>query len=287
MYKENFLQYGFTFITENNEHCPLCLICYQVLAGESLKPAKLKRHFHTKHNSLCNRPVEFFHRLLRTSEKQGQLFESEFVNEGRYTRASFKVSSLIAKSKKPYHIGEELILPAAIKLSEIVHGKKKRPMKCDKFHCQTILWRGGFPKSAKINSSNSLHKLKKAVNLPSSLMSRRTLRIRLIFCHMFDTFTITTFTRIDYFVNLCMDVQQGWIFSRKLMSSFRKCFWTDCAGVCTDGAAAMTGHTAGFNARVRSASDTPITFTHFMIHRETQVAYKNFSEFKCCCATCF
>ena len=52
MYKKNFLQYGFTFIPENNELCPLCSICNQVLAGESLKPAKLKRHLHTKHNSL-------------------------------------------------------------------------------------------------------------------------------------------------------------------------------------------------------------------------------------------
>ena len=34
---------------------------------------------------------------------------------------------------------------------------------------------------------------------------------------------------------------------------------TDCVGVCTDGAAAMTGHTAGFHARVRSTSDTSIT----------------------------
>ena len=50
--------------------------------------------------------------------------------------------------------------------------------------------------------------------------------------------------------------------------------WTNCAGVCTDGAAAMTGHTVGFYARVRSASDTPITFTHSMIHREALVAKK-------------
>ena len=50
--------------------------------------------------------------------------------------------------------------------------------------------------------------------------------------------------------------------------------WTDCVGVCTDGAAAMTGHTAGFHARVRSASDTPVTFTHCMIHREALVAKK-------------
>ena len=119
------MQYGFTFRTENNEHRPLCLICNQVLAGESLEPAKLKRHLYTKHNSLCNRSVEFFDRLLRTSEKQRQLIKSEFVNEGRYTRASFEASLLIAKSRKPYNIGEELILPAAIKMSEIVHGKKK------------------------------------------------------------------------------------------------------------------------------------------------------------------
>ena len=42
-------------------------------------------------------------------------------------------------------------------------------------------------------------------------MSRRTLQIWLIFCHVLDTFTITTFTRIYVFVNLRMDVQQGWI----------------------------------------------------------------------------
>ena len=65
------------------------------------------------------------------------------------------------------------------------------------------------------------------------------------------------------------------------MDIFQKCddfftkvelFWTDCVGACTDGAAAMTGHTARFYARVQSASDTPITFTHSIIHREALVA---------------
>ena len=32
---------------------------------------------------------------------------------------------LIAKSKKPYNIGEELIIPASIKMSAIVHSKKE------------------------------------------------------------------------------------------------------------------------------------------------------------------
>ena len=36
----------------------------------------------------------------------------------------------------------------------------------------------------------------------------------------------------------------------------------------------MTGHTAGFQGRVKSASDVSITFTHCMIHREALVAKK-------------
>ena len=122
-YNESFLQYGFTFISEKDEHRPLCLICNKVLASESLKPAKLKRHLHTKHDSHRNKLVEFFHRLPQTSERQRQSFESEFVNE--YIRASFEASLLIAKCKKPYNIGKELILPAAIKMSAIVDGKKE------------------------------------------------------------------------------------------------------------------------------------------------------------------
>ena len=45
------------------------------------------------------------------------------VNE-RYMRASYEASYLIAKSTKPFSVGENLFLPAAVKMSEIVHGKK-------------------------------------------------------------------------------------------------------------------------------------------------------------------
>ena len=75
-------------------------------ASESLKPAKLKRHLHTKHDPHRNRPVEFFHRFLRTSKRQRQSFESECVNEGKYTQALFEASLLIARNKKLYHIGK-------------------------------------------------------------------------------------------------------------------------------------------------------------------------------------
>ena len=115
-YNESFLQYDLTIVSENNERCPPYLICNKVFASESLKPAKLKRHLPTKHDSHRNRLVEFFNCLLRTSERQiqKQSFESEFVNKGKYTQVSLETSLFIAKSKKPYNIGEELIPPAAI-----------------------------------------------------------------------------------------------------------------------------------------------------------------------------
>ena len=144
-YNESFLRYDLTIASENNERCPPCLICNKVFASESLKPAKLKRYLPTKHDSHRNRPVEFFNCLLRTSKRQRQSFESEFVNEGKYTQASFETSLLIAKNKKPHNIGEELILPAAIKISALFRAKQK-PMECEKFYCQTTLCQGEFSK---------------------------------------------------------------------------------------------------------------------------------------------
>jgi len=44
--------------------------------------------------------------------------------------------------------------------------------------------------------------------------------------------------------------------------------WSWCVGLCTDGAAAMTGKRTGLWERVRSKVPTA-TFTHCMIHRES------------------
>ena len=50
--------------------------------------------------------------------------------------------------------------------------------------------------------------------------------------------------------------------------------WDNCIGVCTDGAAAMTGKNIGFQSIVKSATNTSDTFTYCMIHREALVAKK-------------
>jgi hypothetical protein len=39
----------FTYSTIDNEQRPQCLICSGILANDSMKPVKLKRHVATKH----------------------------------------------------------------------------------------------------------------------------------------------------------------------------------------------------------------------------------------------
>ena len=99
-YNQSFILCGFTFISENDEQRAVCLIYNQTLANEFLKPWKLKRHLNKKHESYSNKDVEFFKRILRTSEIQRKSFESEFLIQEKYTRTSFEAFLLIAKAEK-------------------------------------------------------------------------------------------------------------------------------------------------------------------------------------------
>ncbi|KAI0985036.1 hypothetical protein GJ496_009701 [Pomphorhynchus laevis] len=70
------------------------------------------------------KPIEYFERLLQTSNKEKNTLEKYVTLNDKYLLASYEVSYLMAKTKKPFTIGEQLLLPAAIRMSEIVHGKQ-------------------------------------------------------------------------------------------------------------------------------------------------------------------
>jgi hypothetical protein len=44
--------------------------------------------------------------------------------------------------------------------------------------------------------------------------------------------------------------------------------WANCVSVCSDGAAALTGHKKGFQAEIQQIGPH-VNFIHFIIHRET------------------
>ena len=69
-----------------------------------MKPSKLLHHMGTKHAALKDKP--FF-------VEQKQLFKATTSSSVSALRASFLVANCVAKAKKPFTSGEELILPAA------------------------------------------------------------------------------------------------------------------------------------------------------------------------------
>ena len=77
-----------------------------------MKSSKLLRHMKTKHPELKDKPLEFFQRRKRDYEGEKRSLKTALSTNSDVLRASYLVSYRIAKTKKPFTIGEELILPA-------------------------------------------------------------------------------------------------------------------------------------------------------------------------------
>ena len=59
-YDYDYLKMGFTWNEDEQDPRPRCIICYDQLANESMRPNKLLRHFESKHSELKNKPLDFF-----------------------------------------------------------------------------------------------------------------------------------------------------------------------------------------------------------------------------------
>ncbi|GFV20186.1 zinc finger BED domain-containing protein 5 [Trichonephila clavipes] len=62
-YSQEYLNFGFTITVGNREEKPLCVICSKILAADSMKPNKLKRHFETLHLR-CKKPHTIAEELI-------------------------------------------------------------------------------------------------------------------------------------------------------------------------------------------------------------------------------
>ena len=77
-----------------------------------MKPSKLLQHMKTKRPEIKDKPLEFFERRKRDHEGDERLLKTVLSTNSNALRASYLVSHRIAKTNKPFTIGEELIRPA-------------------------------------------------------------------------------------------------------------------------------------------------------------------------------
>ena len=87
----------------------MSVICGGVLTNDSMKPSNLKRHLNTKHKEMSSKTKEIFARKhVDLKGRQQHIFEVSHKNTCAL-RAFYKVALRVAKTIKPYTIGETLV----------------------------------------------------------------------------------------------------------------------------------------------------------------------------------
>ncbi|XP_051989866.1 SCAN domain-containing protein 3-like [Xyrauchen texanus] len=229
-----------------------------------MKPAHLQRHLSTKHQCPVGKPPEF-----RSSQ---ETMRKVSTTSAKALQASYAVSLLVAKAKKPFTIAEDLLLPAAVVLAETMLDK------------------------------NAADKLK-TVPLSNDTVSRRIERMGAIIVEQVvgkpgEAFSLQLDESTDVSGKLIAfvryvdidDIYENVLFCKSLdgkttgedlfnvVDNFfieNELDWRNCKSVCTDGAASITGRVKGFMARIRN-KHPEVQWNHCVIHREA-LASKNIS----------
>ncbi|GFR20232.1 zinc finger MYM-type protein 6 [Trichonephila clavata] len=92
----------------------MCIICHEVLVNDAMKPAKMLRHLKAKHSELEKKPHEYFERRKQELGLQTKTFKQNFIHNKSLLKCSYLVALRIAKTRKSFTTGENLIKPVLI-----------------------------------------------------------------------------------------------------------------------------------------------------------------------------
>ncbi len=122
-YDISYLQFDFTVAGTDAEPLPQCVICADLLANDSIKPCKLKRHLKNETPDTQRQTLRFFliKLNLALNSRKCNLSKHTLV-PNRCLEASYYVSKRVAKVGKPHTIAEALILPAAKDICQVMFG---------------------------------------------------------------------------------------------------------------------------------------------------------------------
>ncbi|XP_059366129.1 zinc finger BED domain-containing protein 5-like [Carassius carassius] len=266
-YDEAYLALGFTSTTVGKEERPQCVVCLKILACDSLKPNKLKRHLETTHPEHKDKPVEFFRKKLTHCHAQQSRFTKAASLPANAQLASYKVAYRVAQCKKPHTIAEELILPSAIDMvSTMIDEATASKLKAIPLSNNTISRRiYDMSKDIEEQLNDKIRDRRFALQMDEATDSNK------------DCLLITYVRFID-----ADDLRKDLLFCKQVTSraTADELFkiidtylreadlkWEDCVGICTDGAQAMAGRRGGLQALIKRISPN-VQWTHCMIHRE-------------------
>ena len=231
----------------------------------------------TNHPALKDKSLEFFKRKSCEHEGKKQLLKATTSWNVPAVRASFLVANRIAKAKKTFTIGEELILPAA------------------KDICCEPLGEAAVQKVAHVplSSSSITGRIDEiAKDIEAQLLERITESPWYTIQVDESTDVDNNATTLVFFRYIFQeDVHENMLCALLLWTNttaaelFKslndyvsgKLNWSFCVGICTDRAAATTARLSGFSTQVKEVA-SECESTHFVIHREMLASWKMSSE---------
>ncbi|XP_055257985.1 zinc finger MYM-type protein 6 isoform X2 [Moschus berezovskii] len=278
-YDAEYLKVGFIICPGSKESSPRpqCVICGEILSSENMKPANLSHHLKTKHSELENKPVDFFEEKSLEMECQNSALKKCLLVEKSLVKASYLIAFQIAASKKPFSIAEELIKPYLVEMcSEVLGSSAGDKMKTIPLSNNTIGHR--IDELSADIEDQVIQKVREskwfALQIDeSSEISNTTL----LLCYI---------RFIDYG---CSDIKEELLCCIEIPSQMtgfeifelinkyidsKSLNWKHCVGLCTDGAASMTGRCSGLRAKIQEVAMNTVAFTHCFIHREHLAAEK-------------
>ena len=273
LYKKDYMKLGFTFSGNENNPCPQCLVCGDILANESMVPNKLQRHFSLKHSNLSTKPVEYFIELSKSRKKQFTTFIKRMKTSDKAQEASYLVAQIIAKNKEPHTIAETTIKESCcaivrtmfgpefemevnkIPLADNTIGRRIQNMSDDiKLQIKDIFQDNNMMFALQLDESTDVSGLAQLLVFIRFIHNDRIIE-QFLCC-----------------LELPMRTRGEDIF--KTVNCFMKennFSWLNCVGICTDGAPSMVGSIKGFTTLAKKENENIIT-THCFLHREALVS---------------
>ncbi|XP_047591129.1 SCAN domain-containing protein 3 isoform X1 [Lutra lutra] len=278
-YDPSYIEFGFVAVIDGAVLKPQCIICGDILANEAMKPSKLKRHLYSKHKEISSQPREFFER--KSSELKSQpkpVLNVSHINISAL-RASYKVALPVAKSKTPYTIAETLVKD------------------CIREVCLEMLGESAAKKVAQVPLSNDtiarrIQELASDMEdqLVEQIKAAKYFSLQLDECRdVANMVILLVYVRFEH----DDDIKEEFFFSASLPTNttsaelyeavknyvVNKCGleFRFCVGVCSDGAASMTGTRSEVVTQIKELAPE-CKITHCFIHRESLAMRKVSAE---------
>ena len=120
-YEDSYLHYDFVVCpASRGTPQPQCMFCSQVLSNECMKPSKLIRHLHMKHDHSKDKPRVFFERSRTQAEMKST--NADAVDK-KLVKISYIVAQKIIQQKKSHTIRETLIMPCVTEIVSEMYGE--------------------------------------------------------------------------------------------------------------------------------------------------------------------